>query len=469
MSDTRFRSSILCRFARAEDGNVLVLSMFILICMMMATGIAFDTVRAEVVRSKLQNTLDRAVLAGADLDQTLTPAEVVSDYFHRANMTAFLGDTVVDQGIGHRTVTADAHAVVHTSFMRLTGVPKIDVPTLSEANETVEHVEISLVLDTSGSMRFDDRITPLRAAASQFVDMVLAADRKENTTISVVPYAGQTNPGPMMFSLLGGVRDHAYSSCLFMENADFGHTGLPQHSTRQKPHFMKWVIAWTHMQWGWCPTDSNQIRYHSNNAQTLKSFINSMHLHDGTGTHIGMKYGLALLDPSSRDELAVLRQAGLIPDAAEGRPIDWNADNSQKFIVLMTDGKITDQFEPKWTGFRDPDGDNDDNEAGDVDSIDGIDHAKLNAEKELDRQPDSHEIRVTNRSTNLANFYAMCNAAKSNGVIIFTIAFEAPSEAAEEMRNCASTPANFFEVDQLEISAAFSSIARQINALRLTQ
>jgi hypothetical protein len=37
------------------------------------------------------------------------------------------------------------------------------------------------------------------------------------------------------------------------------------------------------------------------------------------------------------------------------------------------------------------------------------------------------------------------------------------------MRNCASSTTHFFEVSQLEIDAAFSSIARQINKLRLTQ
>jgi hypothetical protein len=188
-----------------------------------------------------------------------------------------------------------------------------------------------------------------------------------------------------------------------------------------------------------------------------------------------MKYGLAMLDPTSRDEVAALRTAGLTGDASEDRPLDWNAANAQKFIVLMTDGIITEQFEPKWTGLRDIDTDALDNEANDLDTVDGIDHALLNAQQELDNQKDTagkkgtYGTQVTSRNTNLNRFYSMCDQAKARGVIIYTIAFEAPAGASEEMRNCASTPANFFEVDQLEIGAAFSSIARQINQLRLTQ
>jgi hypothetical protein len=37
------------------------------------------------------------------------------------------------------------------------------------------------------------------------------------------------------------------------------------------------------------------------------------------------------------------------------------------------------------------------------------------------------------------------------------------------MANCASSPAHYFNVQDLEIADAFNAIARQINQLRLTQ
>jgi hypothetical protein len=433
-----------------------------------AVGIGISTQMAEMRRSSMQAVLDGAVLAAADLDQLRDPESVVEDYMERAEMTDFLKATNVESGINFRTVGATAEAELQTFFM--VTPERWGVAAAAEANETVENVEISLVLDISGSMRFDDRITPLREAAKDFVDLVLMGDKVDGTTVSIVPYAGAVNPGALLFDELGGVRVHDDSSCIFLEDADFTHEGMPYQSTSQIPHFHKWDIDWNHMDWGWCPSEFMRIRPLQNDADDLKTFIDAMRLHDGTGTMFGMKYGLALLDPDSRDELDVVEAAGEISDLGKNRPLDWDEPSTSKFIVLMTDGKITDQFQPKHTGFRDPDEDDDDNENGDRDDVDGIDHDKLNAERETNRQGSiGGDRKVKARSQNLENFYNVCDKAKSKGVMVFTIAYEAPPSAAEEMRNCASSTTHFYEVSQLEVDAAFSSIARQINKLRLTQ
>lgn len=63
----------------------------------------------------------------------------------------------------------------------------------------------------------------------------------------------------------------------------------------------------------------------------------------------------------------------------------------------------------------------------------------------------------------------MWNLAKEQKIQIYPIAFEAPGNAVTEMRNCATAPVFFYDVEGVEISSAFQSIARQINQLRLTQ
>jgi len=55
------------------------------------------------------------------------------------------------------------------------------------------------------------------------------------------------------------------------------------------------------------------------------------------------------------------------------------------------------------------------------------------------------------------------------GIVIFAIGFEAPSGGQNLMRACASSDSHYFDVDGVEISEAFSAIARTINQLRLTQ
>jgi hypothetical protein len=136
---------------------------------------------------------------------------------------------------------------------------------------------------------------------------------------------------------------------------------------------------------------------------------------------------------------------GLVPVDAADRPAAWTDAGTTKYIVLMTDGQITDQYRPN-------------------NKLDPI-HATV----EFDNQTGDPDYTFSSRDTNLAQFYAQCDLAKDNGVMIFTIAFDAPASAATEMQSCASSPAHFFEVTNGSLDDAFTSIASQINQLRLTQ
>ncbi len=75
-----------------------------------------------------------------------------------------------------------------------------------------------------------------------------------------------------------------------------------------------------------------------------------------------------------------------------------------------------------------------------------------------------HEVStMNNRLLNL------CSRVKEQGVVIYTVAFEAPTIGRNLLRDCASSPNHAFDVDGLEIASAFSSIATSIRKLRLTQ
>ncbi|ARE40782.1 hypothetical protein RGUI_2641 [Rhodovulum sp. P5] len=254
------------------------------------------------------------------------------------------------------------------------------------------------------------------------------------TEIDTLSYGELDLTGP----LVGG-------SCLELGQGDFDGTGLPAAgSYAQTPLFMKWAIAADVMDWGWCPQDDTAIQYAQNDLETIGDYIDALRMHDGTGTHYAMKYALALLDPSSLPALAHLGAQGLVPDDYSGvRPAAWHADQTAKFIVLMTDGQITDQYRPK-----DP-------------------TTPLNATVELDRQSGSVTNTLSGRADNLANFYATCQAAKDKGVTIFTIAYEAPADAKTEMRTCATSESHFFDANTSNIASVYSAIAGKINALRL--
>lgn len=62
-----------------------------------------------------------------------------------------------------------------------------------------------------------------------------------------------------------------------------------------------------------------------------------------------------------------------------------------------------------------------------------------------------------------------CSLAKAEGVIVYGIAFEAPTNGQQQISNCASSNAHYFSANGLEIQTAFRSIASNISQLKLTQ
>lgn len=488
------RNRLLQRFLRREDGTITSFALIIFVLMVAVAGIAIDIMRYETQRVQLQYTLDRAVLAAASVTQPLNPVDVVEDYFDVSGLEGYRLNVNVDEGVNWRRVSAYAELEINTFFMHMFGVRVLTSPAEGAAEEIVPELEISLVLDISGSMRFTDsdgmmQIARLRPAAQEFVSNMLLGERSEATTISIVPYAGQVNPGATMFNMIGGSRatvtyvngdgdtvtewrDHPRSSCVEFDATDFTTWNIPSGgSFEQVPHFMNWAIDWPTMDWGWCPLEgdvaidepSSAIQYVSNNAGELNEFIGRMRLHDGTGTHYGMMWGLWLLNPASNWAVQNLVTAGVVDADFSDRPAAFTDQNTRKVIVLMTDGNITDQLRPRFTDRTQPP----------INATDETD-IFLNHTEEMARQSNSGDCNSQGcrteespRSTNRNRFYAACDVARANDIVVFTIAFNANANAQDEMRYCASAPAYYYDVRGADLQTAFQSIAGAINGLRL--
>ncbi|MBV1895713.1 MAG: Tad domain-containing protein, partial [Rhodobacteraceae bacterium] len=139
------------RFAKDDNGTILVLSIYFFLLIVMFAGIGVDMIMFERDRSRLQSTSDRASLAAADLDQTLDPEAVVEDYFAKEGLSDYLISVNVDEGLNYRTVSVVASSDVQTNFMHMTGVESLTAVAGSTAEERIDGVEISMVLDVSGS------------------------------------------------------------------------------------------------------------------------------------------------------------------------------------------------------------------------------------------------------------------------------------------------------------------------------
>jgi Flp pilus assembly protein TadG len=70
-----------------------------------------------------------------------------------------------------------------------------------------------------------------------------------------------------------------------------------------------------------------------------------------------------------------------------------------------------------------------------------------------------------------SNFTALCSNVKAQNIEIFTVLFEEPSPVIKSlMRDCASSPSNFFDATSgTSLISSFESIARELAGVRLTQ
>ena len=219
MRDTSHRSdsslrplpAFLQRFAREEDGLVTLFAIMMILLMILMGGIGVDLMRHERERARVQAVADRAVLAAADLDQTLSPEAVARDYFDKAGLAEYVSSVTVDEGLNYRRVTVDASRTLNTMFMSKFGQDRLHVPAKSTAEEKVNKVEISMVLDISGSMRENGKMANLHDASDAFIDTVLKPENADLISISVVPYTAQVNVGKDIMDELNITQLHSFS------------------------------------------------------------------------------------------------------------------------------------------------------------------------------------------------------------------------------------------------------------------
>ncbi len=521
------------RYSRDEDGSMVVFTLFILAMMLMVGGMAVDMMRFENYRARLQATLDRAVLAAADLDICLdpstSPADVVNDYVTKAGFDSQVDAVVVNSGSGSCTVTVQASIDVNTIFMQAVGVDQLSTPTVAVATERSPNIEISLVLDTSGSMGREGRIEALRPAAA-FVDAIFAGSQPGTVSMSMVPYSSNVNIGPDLIAQFDRDWAHDYSYCLEMENQFWSGFGLdPDRTFEQTAHADPYTYSYgfplIEADRFLCDTRAENIVIPwADSAADLTGAIANLQPHENTSIDFGAKWGTALLSPEFRSVADNLIANGTVDAVLSGRPSEMSDVDTRKVLVLMTDGMntyyhdfnptfprglsdiyydaATDTYYLEEREIADWDGDGTNNEeffVADamtyIDSIDfdgdgAPDFPQLTWNEVFDtmsfddhawffRGKQQNNTAYQNWSTDMfvwgttadknGNLDSTCTQAKNEGVIIYTIAMMAPDSSIPIMQNCASSPSHFYNVEDLDVAAAFENIAQSLTELQLVQ
>tara|TARA_R110002111_G_scaffold139765_1_gene205500 strand:+ start:108 stop:1652 length:1545 start_codon:yes stop_codon:yes gene_type:complete len=501
---TKWLARRLHQFRRGEDGAIIVMTLIFLMLMLIMGGMGVDFMRFEARRAMLQSTADRAVLAAADLTQQQDAKDVVIDYFEKAGFGGtIIGEpSVIDTG-EFNSVGVTAKLPMNTFFLKALGIETLEAPAAATAIEGIANVEVSLVLDISGSMKYNvnpadgsaptqTKIQALREAAIEFSTVMLTPAYKDKISISLIPYSEQVNAGPLIMDEMRVNRLHNYSQCIDFPDADFSKLDISLASFyNQEPHYQYNSSSSNTITMPVCPFYSyERITPWSQDLSALTTQINKLQPRAGTATFLGLKWATALLDPSTNPIARALTQKydnfgdrvvdTVFNDRPAAYPVEGEATLTQKVIVLMTDGQNSNSqrllppyYDSEteieywaantfWYGARNKYGVSYPNQLGSLSNPNQS--GKLTYRRFIQNGNNDGK----GGSDGDALMQNLCTAAKDKKVIIYTVAVEAGAFGAGEMAKCASGPEFAFDVTGDQLKATFGNIARQITELRLS-
>lgn len=195
-------SRAIRRLTRDNMGAVAVFVALALIPLIGAIGLATDTTRAYLVKSRLSSALDAAGLAGGRVFYDATRDDDIRMYFWANYPEGYMGAAVegpnIVEDLTNETLTLTARATLPTTFMRLLNQDSIAVSAAAEIARRTDRLDVVLAMDMSGSMLSNldgqTRIAAAKTAAQSLVNILFGSDEEKGLLkIGLVPWAGKVN------------------------------------------------------------------------------------------------------------------------------------------------------------------------------------------------------------------------------------------------------------------------------------
>ncbi|MFN3212154.1 MAG: hypothetical protein ACE37M_03540 [Henriciella sp.] len=149
----------------------------------------------------------------------------------------------------------------------------------------------------------------------------------------------------------------------------------------------------------------------TDSVTTLTRAIDRMYAAGSTAGHIAVAWSWYLVSPE---------WSGIWP--ASSRPLEYSDPDGLKAVVLMSDGSFNTQYEQFALG-----------------------RSKIQATK-------------------------LCYQMRAKGIVVFSVAFQAPPPAQVTLKNCAKEEGRYFEANSgEELLKAYAAIASQLSVLSLSE
>lgn len=470
-------------FVAAESGMTLPLLALSMVAITGMTGMAIDTARLQLVQAKLQFSLDAAGLAAGSTVNTSYLNYEVSKYLN-ANFNGYMGSTLTGNSAvvneNNTIITLSATATLPTTFLSAVGVSTIDVQATAQITRAVTGLELIMVLDNTGSMSSSagggmTKIAALKNAATTLVNTLFnGKETAEKLWVGIVPFSQAVNIGtghsawmdttynnglswpaadswdgcvdarvmsydvddtPPSVSNTGTLYKQYYwptddNDCWLKTKDEYGQYKCS--STGTDPIFVTPMNATTRGPNYWCP---KEVLPMTNQRQPLLDKITTMSAQGNTLVNQGLAWGWNMISPKWRGLWGGTMDANSLP-------LDYNARNMIKAVVLLTDGENT----------------------------------QTNSAHSAYWYLKDNKLGTTYQSAAIAELdnrtRTICSAMKSKGIYVYSIALgtDLPYSSRQLLKDCASSASYYFYSPSTnDLQRVFSAIGDSLSNLRVSK
>jgi Flp pilus assembly protein TadG len=415
----------LSRWAGNAAGNYTIIFAIALVPILVAIGAAVDLSQAYVVKQRMTHALDAAGLAVAS--QTgLTTAQIqtaAQSYFNANYPASKIGvPGTLSVTTSGNLVNLSVAATMPTSVMGVIGVNTLNVGATSQITRMGKKLEVALVLDTTGSMAQNSKLSTMKTAAANLITTVSAAAvNPGDVKVAIIPFAVDVNVGT------------TYKTATWIK----WNWTTPKTQTCTGP--------W----WNQTCTD----KAYSINANTWLGCVIDRDQDYDISVATPVTTNSATLYPADNDDCAPVP---LMPLS-----YDWTALQA-KITSLAAAGNTNTTIGLVW-GWQML------TQGATLSNAAAADSTKLNKVIVFETDGTNTENRFTTDETSIdARTAAVCTAIKAAGVQIYTI--RVMDGNATLLQNCASDPSMYFSVTSAsQLTTVFNSIAQSLSNLRISQ
>ena len=445
-------------FGAERSGNVAITFAIATLPVIGGVGAAVDYSHANSVKVALQAALDSTALMLSKEATSDTSAQLQTNavkYFN-AMFTkpeaTNLSLTATYTTTGGSAVVVNGQVNVPTVFMGIMGYRNITVSGSSTAKWGSQRLRVALVLDNTGSMADDGKMTALKSATkSLLAQLKAAAGTNGDVYVSIIPFSKDVNVGTNVYNgtwIDWDDWEAANGSWQYVQTC----TGTSRRGRSRCSGSNQWVAA-AHSTWNGCVTDRDQsydqnvtaanpadADLPSGQASTLfpaeqysncpaammglsydwtsmNNIVDSMYPNGSTNQPIGLVWGWQSL-------------VGGGPLTAPAKDPNYTY---QQIIILLSDGLNT---QDRWYGN------------GSLVST-----------------------AVDNRMYNSGNGTGTCANIKAAGITIYTIQVNTGGDPTSTLlQNCASDSSKFWMLTSASgIASAFNQIGTNLTQLRVAK